>query len=387
MAAKVLIPGGVVTPTEVLSGAGVRVEDGRIAAVGQASELAAGGGEVLEAPGALLIPGLIDVHIHGGDGLHFQKEDGPGLDRLMRTLASWGVTGALPTLGAMLAADLEQAVTRLRALAGRSTGGARMLGIHLEGPYFNPRKKGAQYAEAIRLPDRAETERLLELAGGLVRLMTLAPEMEGADGVLAALREAGAIASAGHTEATYEDLLRTVPLGVRHATHTGNAMTGLHHREPGTLGGVLALDEINCELIGDGVHVHPAVMKSIWRAKGTERLILVSDATASAGLPDGEYHQGHRTVIIRDGKATLPDGTLAGSCSPLHRGVRNMVKLCGAQVHEAVRMASLNPARVAGCAEEAGSIETGKRADLVLVDDDFRPLLTMVAGEVVWQRS
>lgn len=384
MAGTVIVAAGLVTPGGLLEGAALRVEGDRIAALGKASEIQQASDQVINADHALLLPGLIDVHIHGGEGRHFHKEEAEGLDALMRTLASWGVTGALPTLGAMLPGELPEAVTRLRALADRHTGGARVLGIHLEGPYFNPRKKGAQYAEAIRPPDRAETERLLAMAGGLVRLMTLAPEMAGAEGVLEALAAAGAVASVGHSEATYEDLLRALPLGVRHATHTGNAMTGLHHREPGTLGSVLALDAITCELIGDGVHIHPAVMKVIWQAKGSDRLVLVSDATASAGLPDGEYHQGHRTVMIKEGRASLPDGTLAGSCSPLHRSVRNMVKLCGAPLHEAVRMASLNPARVVGCDGWTGSIEVGKQADLVLVDDDFRPLWTMVGGRVVF---
>lgn len=387
MSGKLLQADLVVMADRVLTGAAVRTEGGLITGVGPASTLRQDGDELIQVPpGAILTPGLIDVHIHGGVGIHFHKADADGLDKLMRVLASWGVTGALPTLGAMLREELPDAVVRLRELAGRRTGGARVLGIHLEGPYFNPKKKGAQYAEAIRLPDRAETERLLELAGGLVRLMTLAPEMEGGDEVLAALRAGGAVASVGHSEATWEDLQRAAALGVRHATHTGNAMTGLHHRLPGTLGAALAMDEINCELIGDSYHIHPAVMKVIWRAKGTERLVLVSDATAGAGLPEGVYEQFHRTVIIKNGKATLPDGTLAGSCSPLHRSVRNMINLCGATLHEAVRMATLNPARVCRCADRTGSIEPGKDADLAIFDSEFQPLLTMVQGEIRFQR-
>lgn len=363
----------------------VRVEGSRITAIGPEAEIRQAHDQVISAPDLILIPGLIDVHIHGGEGRHFHKEDADGLDQLMRVVASWGTTGVLPTLGAMMAADLTAAVGRLRDLAGRPTGGARFLGIHLEGPYFNPEKKGAQYAEAIRLPDRSETERLLELADGLVKLMTLAPEMPGAEGVLKALQAAGAVASAGHTEATWETLEWAIPLGVRHATHTGNAMTSMHHRQPGTLGAVLARDEINCELIADGVHIHPAVMKVIWRAKGTDRTVLVSDATAAAGLPDGVYNQGHRSVIIADGKATLEDGTLAGSCSPLMQGVKNMVQLCGASLTEAVTMASINPARSIGSDQFTGSIATGKDADLVLIDKHFVPRLTMVRGAVLFQ--
>lgn len=385
MSGMILHAAGVVTPTAVLPLTAVRVENGRIAAIGAVEQIQRPGDQVIHDPDAMLIPGLIDVHLHGGSGRHFHKEDAAGLDELMRTLASWGVTGALPTLGAMMPDDLTGAVERLRDLASRQTDGARVLGIHLEGPYFNPRKKGAQYAEAIRLPDREETERLLKLANGLVRLMTLAVEMEGADGVLEALAEHGAIASVGHSEATLADLQRTVPLGVRHATHTGNAMVGIHHRDPGTFGAVLTMDEIHCELIGDGIHIDPTVMKLIWRAKGTDHVVLVSDATASAGLPDGEYHQGHRTVIIKDGKASLPDGTLAGSCSPLGVSVRNMVNLCGVPIHEAVRMATLNPAKVAGYGARTGSIEVGKDADLVLVNGAFQPQLTMVLGEIVYR--
>lgn len=385
MTATVFKAGRVVTPWATLEGTAVRVVDGKIAAIGPAQTLAAPGDRVLEHPDCLLTPGLIDIHFHGGAGLHFHSSNPAELDTLMRTVASWGVTGATPSLGAMVPDDLAAAVVRLRALAGRQTGGARVLGIHLEGPYFNPQKKGAQNINAIRLPDRAEAERLLELAGGLLRLVTLAPEMEGADAVITLLKAAGVTVSVGHSDASWEEVQHAVGLGLNHSCHTGNAQGSVNHRVPGTFGAVLATDEITCELIGDSYHIHPAIMKVIWRAKGTDRTVLVSDATAAAGLPDGEYPQGHRTVYIKNGRATLADGTLAGSCSPLHRGVRNMVKLLGAPIHEAVRMASLNPARAIGCQAFTGSIEVGKDADLAIMDEDFRPQLTIVKGEVVFQ--
>ena len=386
MKGLVLVPARVVLEDGVAEATAVRVEGRTIAAIGPADQLSQPGDDVRIAASDTLIPGLIDVHIHGAIGHRVETAERPGLEAFLEWLPHWGVTGLLPTIGSSRPEPMRAAIERLADLAEGPPQGARVLGIHLEGPYFNPRRKGAQDPLAIRPPDAAEAARMLELARGHVRVMSLAPELPGVDGVLRLLSERGVRAAAGHTEATLEEIERTIALGLCQATHTGNAMTGLHHRVPGTLGAVLARDEITCELVGDAVHVHPAVMKLIWRAKGTDRVVLVSDATAIAGLPDGVYGTGSRQVTVRDGRATVGDGTLAGSCMPLLAGFKNMVRICGAPLAEAVRMASTNAARIAGCSQITGSIAVGKDADMVLLDQNLDPQLTLVSGKVVYDR-
>jgi N-acetylglucosamine-6-phosphate deacetylase len=364
----------------------VLVENGVILGIAPAGSYQFAAAAQIDARHLTLIPGLIDIHIHGGFGLDFYG-NADELEELAHALPRWGVTTVLPTLGAQPLEALSAAVERLVAYMRAAEHGCRFAGIHLEGPYFNPKRKGAQYEDAIRPPDVDEVRALLGLAPGLIRLMTLAPEMPGADDVLRELDAAGVMASVGHSEATMETLTSATRLGLRHATHTFNAMLGLHHRSPGTVAAVLALDEIECELIADGVHVDPIVLLVAWKAKGTDRIVLVSDATAVAGMPDGIYDQGHRVVTVSAGRATLADGTLAGSCAPLIDGVRTMVQVCHVPLADAVRMASANPARSAGCAHRTGSIEVGKDADLVLVDDALVPRLTMVRGAVEYNAN
>jgi N-acetylglucosamine-6-phosphate deacetylase len=382
----VLVPGWAVLPDGVRPSLAVRVEGERIAAIGPLDQVCGPADAVLRAPSATLIPGLIDIHIHGALGQRVETAGRAQLEALMLALPAWGVTGVLPTIASSRPARMRAAIARLTDLIENPPLGARALGIHLEGPYFNPRRRGAQDAAAIRPPSPREAAAMLDLARGHVRLMALAPELPQADAVLRLLEHRGVRAAAGHTEASLEEIERAVSLGLRQSTHTGNAMVGLHHRLPGTLGAVLSNDAITCELIGDGVHVHPAVMKLVWRAKGTDRVVLVSDATATAGLPDGTYGDGPRRVTVRDGRATIPDGTLAGSCMPLLTGLKNMVRLCGAPLGEAVRMTSLNPAGIAGCVDRTGSIAIGKAADLVLLDPDLEPQLTLVHGQIAYDR-
>ena len=283
----------------------------------------------------------------------------------MASLRQWGVTGVLPTVITRPPTETLAAVRRLAHLQGM----AQFLGIHLEGPFLNPKRQGAQ--ESTRPPDPAELSALLD--AGPIRMVTLAPEMPGADALIDMLQRQGVRISAGHTEAT--DLSR-----VHQTTHTANAMAGLHHRTLGTLGAALADDARDCEVIAAGVHVHPAVLKIMWRAKGTDRIILVSDAMAFAGLPDGTHDLDGRPVQVRAGSAHLPDGSIAGSVAPLYAGVRTMVREVGVPLHEAVRMASLNPARALGLDAEIGSLAAGKAADLVLVDADMVPCGTWLRG-------
>ena len=384
MDAVIIEAGAAVIGDTVRRDVAVHVANGVIRGIAGAGNYRDPSARVIDAHHLTLIPGLIDVHIHGGFGRSFQG-DSEDIGQLARDLPRWGVTTVLPTLGAVPRAELASAVGRLVRYMRTAERGCRFAGIHLEGPYFNPKRKGAQHAEAIRLPDVAEVRALLDAARGQIRLMTIAPEMPGAADVLRVLDAAGVMASVGHSEATLDTLVAATRLGLRHATHTFNAMLGLQHRSPGTVGAVLSLDEIECELIADGVHVDPTVLRVAWKAKGTDGIVLVSDATAVAGMPDGSYDQGHRVVLVSNGRATLADGTLAGSCTPLIRGVKTMVEDCGVPLATAVQMATANPARSAGCSQRTGTIAVGKDADLVLIDEAFEPRLTMVRGAVEFE--
>ena len=355
----IVLPRALVLPDRVARGWGVAVADGHIAELGPADALRAD--RILSFPEWTLWPGLIDLHVHGGGGRYFHQDH----RGLLPTMMSWGVTGVLATVITRPPDETLAAVRRLRTLAGQP----QFLGIHLEGPFLNPKRQGAQ--ESTRLPDPVELRALLEAGGGWIKMVTLAPEMPGAGVLIDMLR--GVRISAGHTEAT--DLSR-----VHQTTHTANAMAGLHHRTLGTLGVALARDTLDCEVIADGVHVHPSVLKIMWRAKGTDRIILVSDAMAMAGMPEGTHDLDGRPVTVRAGKATLPDGSIAGSVSPLYAGVRTMVREVGVPLHEAVRMASLNPARALGLETEIGSVAVGHAADLVLVDRDMVPRRTFIRG-------
>ena len=373
--------GRVVLNDEIAHDVAVLVEDGVIAAIDRKGNLQGSVDTVLREPTMTLIPGLIDIHVHGGLG-HSFSDDSASLEALAREVPRWGVTSVLPTLSAMAHDELIGAIDRIGKHISAAGSGTRFVGIHLEGPYLNPNRKGAQDPAAIRDPDPSETDELVEAGSGSIRLMALAPEMSGATAVLERLHAAGVRSSVGHSEATLDTIRSAVSLGLRQATHTFNGMQGLHHRSTGTVGAVLYLDDIDCEIIADGIHVAPEVLSIAWRAKGTSRTILVSDATRIAGMPDGKYHDGHRIVTVGGRRATLSDGTLAGSCSPLSVGVQTMVTECRVPLPEAVRMASLNPAKILEIDDTLGSIEVGKQADLVLLDHNLNPRLTMIAGVV-----
>jgi N-acetylglucosamine-6-phosphate deacetylase len=259
--------------------------------------------------------------------------------------------------------------------------GARLLGAHLEGPYLSPSRPGAQAPELIRPADPDELAGWL--ATGVVRLITIAPEVPANRAIIGTCRAAGVVVSAGHTDATFDDLVAAVGLGVSHVTHTFNAMRPLHHREPGVVGAAMTLDELTVELIADGVHVHPAAMRALLAARGVDGVVLVPDAIRAAGLPDGEHPLGERTVTVGDGAVRLADGTLAGSVLTMDRGLANLRTASGRDLAALWPTASRNAARIAGVGDRTGVLAAGRDADLVLVDDEVAVHTTIVAGHVV----
>lgn len=345
-------------------------------------------GTVVDGRGCVLLPGFIDVHVHGGDGADAMDADPDGLRRMARFHARHGVTALLPTTWSAPPAALEAAVGAIGEAAGPVEGGATIVGAHLEGPWINPARAGAQDPAGIRPPDPAEASRLLDLRRGTVRLVALAPEMPGAEGVIGECRERGVVVAAGHTEAGWDEMVAAVAAGVRHVTHTFNAMAGLGHRVPGTAGAALALPELRCELIADGHHVHAGAMAVLARAKGTRGVVLISDAVRAAGLPEGEVDLGGRAAQHCCGAVRLADGTLAGSVLTLDVALRHFAAATGWAWPDLARAAAGNAADALGLASK-GRLAPGLDADLVLLGEEGAGdvVLTVAEGRVVHRRE
>ncbi len=337
--------------------------------------------EVVDAAGAWLLPGFIDVHVHGAMGHETMDGEVEGLEAMSRFYAAHGVTSYLATTWTDSGPATLHALDAVVRAMDRPGDGARLRGAHLEGPYLAETRCGAQAVELIRGGDLDEL--LGFLATGVVRLITLAPEVEGNRDIIVACRQHDVTVSAGHTDATYAQMLEAVALGLAHVTHTFNAMSPLHHREPGVVGAAMRLQELTVELIADNVHVHPAAMYALLAACGPHRVVLITDAIRAAGLPPGDYPIGDRTVMVDHDSVRLPGGALAGSVLTLDVALRNLSRASERGLGELWPTASLNAARVAGIAERTGAIVVGHDADLVLVDDDVAVRLTIVAGRIV----
>jgi N-acetylglucosamine-6-phosphate deacetylase len=337
----------------------------------------------VDCAGAALLPGFIDLHFHGALGVEAMDATPEALHTMARFAAQHGVTAFLPSSWTASREATNAMLAAVVAQMGPQPEGATIVGAHLEGPYLNPAKCGAQDPRFIRRADRDEAGEWL--ASGVVRLLAIAPEYPENAWLIEECVRRGVTVTAAHTAATYEQMVRAVALGVRQATHSYNAMLPLGHREPGTVGAILTLPEINCELIADNIHVHPAAMQVLAAAKGPAGVILVTDAVRPAGLPDGEYPFSGRIIHVREGAVRLPDGTLAGSTLTLDRALRNIVTATGWPLREAWPMSSLNAARAIGLAATKGSLEVGKDADLVLLDAGLQVRLTVAEGTVVYE--
>jgi N-acetylglucosamine-6-phosphate deacetylase len=311
--------------------------------------------------------------------------DPDGLRAMARFYARHGVTAFLPTTWTGARPVIDRALGAIAQAVGRVPGGATILGAHLEGPYLNPDKCGAQDIRQIR---RAGPEEALAwLDTGVVRLIALAPEYEENLWLIGECARRGITVSAAHTTAGYEELQRAVAHGLRQVTHCFNAMGGLGHRELGTVGAAMALPALNCELIADNLHVHPAAINILVQVKGPGRVILITDAIRGAGMAEGEYAiDEDRLVRVRDGAVRLPDGTLAGSILTMERALANVAAATGRPLVELWPMSSLNAARAIG-ATNKGALEVGRDADLVLLDGDFEVVLTVAEGEIVYERG
>jgi N-acetylglucosamine-6-phosphate deacetylase len=375
------------TPTEEIAGGVIVVEEGRIVAAGrrEAVELPAVAREY-DAQAWTVAPGFIDVHIHGAGGHDVMEAVPDALARIEQTIARYGTTAYLATTVTASPDDTCRSLQALaplaakpRAKADSTPPAAELLGIHFEGPFISPARRGVHPPEWIAAAAPELLDRLLEAAGGAARILTLAPEIPGALALVDRARAAGVVVALGHTNATYEEAIAAIDRGANHAVHVFNAMRPFSHRDTGVLGAVLTRPEVTAEVIADGVHVDPPALQLLLAAKGNEGVILVSDATAATGMPDGNYRLGTFEVKVSGGVCRDAEGHLAGSTLTLDRAVRRMVTL-GVPLAEALRMATLNPARRLGIQARKGVIAPGADADIVFLDDALNVVAVMTQG-------
>ncbi len=376
----------IVTPAGVRRDGAALVRHGRVIAVGvprEVNSLADVRADVLR--GEVLLPGFIDLHWHGYGG--HRLDDGPEQARAaVRAVAASGVTTVYAGLGAGATLDaIAATVAGAAAVVDSDTGGARLAGLFLEGPFISPEKKGAWNAAHLRLPSVAEAERLSAAANGTLRRVNVAPELPGAPAFIRWCVEQGIVVSLGHSNATYEQALAAVEMGAAISNHTFNAMSGLDHRSPGLAGAALSSDGLLAELILDRVHVHPAAARALYRARGAAGVALITDGSALTGMADGTYYQLGRTVAVAGGACRLPDGTLAGSTSPFDRNLRHAREDLTADLVALAAMTSGNAARAMGLDSHTGRIAPGMEADLVLLDAELNVRATVVRGVVVYR--
>lgn len=333
----------------------------------------------------LLLPGFVDVHVHGGAGYDFMYCNAESLDIITRFHAVHGTTTMLATTMTAAKTAIDQVLEEINAYRSSGMPYAQLAGVHLEGPFISPKWSGAQNPEHIVPANLEWLEEWESLYPSMIRQVTLAPECEGAQEAILWLRKHGITAALGHTNATYEEVIAAADTGLNQAVHMFNAMTPLHHRKPGAAGAVMFDPRIRAEIIADGIHVHPAAIQILSRLKNKDNLLLITDAMSATGLSDGEYTIGDLPVAVRDGVATLKENpeALAGSTLTMIRGFRFLIQEVGLSLEEASRAASLSPAISLGMQRSIGSLEAGKRGDILLLDDELNLRSVWISGRKI----
>ncbi|MDI6451651.1 N-acetylglucosamine-6-phosphate deacetylase [Anaerobaca lacustris] len=355
------------------------------------SQIGAGGAapdadRVLDAGGRLLAPGFIDVHIQGAGGADVLDATPAALATIAKTCARCGVTSYLATTVYKPDQD-NRHLQVVSECIGRDLGGARLLGTHLEGPFISSQKRGMIQPDCLTAPSPSALDAILNKTGDGLAMMTIAPELPGGLDLASALVDRGVIASLGHTSATYEETLRGFDAGINHVTHLFNAMPSLHHRAPGPLGAIFERPDVTVQVIADGVHLHPSVVRLVFAAVGASRFVTITDGMQALGLPDGHYTYNDILYEARDGAARYKDGTLIGTALGLNRILARLVQFAGCSPATAIRTVTENPAAILGIGERAGSIKVGYDADLVLLEEDLAVHATLVGGRVVYQNN
>jgi N-acetylglucosamine-6-phosphate deacetylase len=373
------------TPLRKIDDALVSVENGAVVSVSSRNQAkAASNKEITDFGDCVIVPGFFDIHIHGGVNCDVMRGSADEMAKFEVFLARHGVTSYFPSTvtasqDATLSA-LERLANRIEAAETGGAGGAQPLGIHLEGPFLSHTRRGVHPPVDLVEPSVAAFDKLWQAARGHVRMLTIAPELNGAEEVIAEATKRGVCVSIGHSDAALEQARRGVKAGARHATHTFNAMRPLDHRAPGILGEVLTNNQISADVIADGIHVDPTVVDLLFRAKGIENFVLITDAISATGMPDGRYQLGTLEVELKNGRCTR-DGNLAGSALTMDRAVRNVMKFAGLSLQQAVRAASMNPAKAVGI--KKGTIEPGADADFTVLTQDGEVRATVIKGVLV----
>jgi N-acetylglucosamine-6-phosphate deacetylase len=373
MSTVLIHAGRALTPTTEIKDAGILIREDVIEAIGPRSSMTLpAGAQEIHASDKIAIPGFIDLHIHGAGGRDVMEGTGDAMRAITRKVSEHGTTSLVATT---VTASTDQTLRAVEGIAGyiaqqRETDEPRaeVLGIHFEGPFISKARRGVHPAEWIQLPSAETLSRFLKAAAGNARILTIAPEVLGAALCIDAAREAGLLVSMGHTDATYEQARAAMARGARSATHVYNAMRPFSHRDPGVIGAVLTSEDVNAELIADGIHVEEAAMKLLLMAKGVAHVTLVSDGLSATGMPDGKYTLGGFEVTVSGGVCRNAEGTLAGSTLTLDRALRNVVGL-GISLPDAVRMLTFNPAKLLGIEFKKGSLRVGADADVLLLDE------------------
>ena len=383
---RMLLRGNIVGPEGIsLAKSYLELTGASISYIGCAQPACPGETVLYDFENFFICPGFIDLHVHGAGGADVMDGSRAGLDLIANQLAAGGTTSFLATT---MSADPDHLIRVVRSAvnyAGGRGNGSRLIGVHLEGPFLNPVFRGAHSTKFLRSPNVPELQRYIEAGQGIVKMVTMAPELSGSADVLDFAKSQGLVISIGHSSAAYDQVPELINRGVTHATHVFNAMAGFHHRDPGTVGAVLDDDQLTVDVIADGCHVHPAGIRLLVKAKGINRVCVITDCTRAGGMGDGTFELGGQSVTVRDRRAVLNDGTIAGSTISMAEAVQTLVIEAGFSLPEAVQMVSTNPARVLQM-DHLGVLGPGKSADITVLDANFRVIMTIVSGQVVYKR-
>jgi len=382
-----LIGGKIVTPFRIVKNGAIVFEEGVISELGKAQDvLIPDTCEVIDISGHTIVPGFVDLLVHGGGGNGFSDANEGSIKAVSDYFLKNGSTTILASL---FAKPYEQLLNDLKRVAKyiEDNPQSNIFGIHMEGPYLNKGLKGAMNENYLWEPTVASWEAMWEASKGLIKIMTIAPELPGAIQVMRAAAKKGVVLSIGHSMATYDEIELAIDNGAAHVTHIFNAMKPFHHRNGGVILGALLRNELKIELIADKLHVHPAVMELLLKLKGAGGIILITDSIRAGGMHEGEYEFADQKIFMKNEKAFLPDGTLAGSTLTLNKAIKNLVETANAKLTDAVRMASVNGAKVLNIENRIGILAVGKDADMVIMNDAYEVVMTILKGKIVYRKS
>lgn len=382
-----LIGGRIITPFRILNNGTVLIHDDKIYEIGYTDEVKISDNtRTIDVSGYTIAPGFVDLLVHGGGGYGFS--DDSGNEESIQAISNYFLSQGSTTMMASLhAKPKERLLSDFRRLVKyiKNNPDSNIKGIHMEGPYLNPEYKGAMNEDYLWKPTIESFNEMYEASEGYLKIMTIAPELPGALDVIREASFRGVVCSIGHSTASYEDINKAIDYGACHVTHMFNAMKPMHHRKPSLMTAALLRDELKIELIADTYHVHPAMMEMLFKFKTPKNIILITDSIRAGGMHEGEYHFSDQKVFLKDNKATLADGTLAGSTLTLNKAIKNLLETTDIKITDAFRMSSLNGSKVIGA--HRGILASGKTADIVVLDNNFDVEMTLINGKIKYNRN